>query len=172
MFPSHDQDSTQDTDLFLLNLAQQLGATAEEMAFLATATGDFTQEQIDAAVKTIEFETRLAVIQQRFKDGEISVYQMRDAVQDLINEMNGLQDKTVTVTVNTVDNGGTVYQQNGQGPGISEYATGTSYHPGGRAIVGEYGPEMIDLPRGASVVSTNSTLNQSTTNNFNVTPRS
>lgn len=31
------------------------------------------------------------------------------------------------------------------------YAKGTSFHPGGLAIVGEEGPELLDLPRGASV---------------------
>lgn len=31
------------------------------------------------------------------------------------------------------------------------YATGTNFHPGGRAIVGENGPEIIDLPRGSKV---------------------
>lgn len=31
------------------------------------------------------------------------------------------------------------------------YATGTNFHPGGRAIVGENGPEVIDLPRGSRV---------------------
>lgn len=30
-------------------------------------------------------------------------------------------------------------------------ANGTNYWPGGRALVGEYGPELVDLPRGASV---------------------
>lgn len=32
-----------------------------------------------------------------------------------------------------------------------EYAVGTSYHPGGLAIVGERGPELLDLPIGTSV---------------------
>ena len=31
------------------------------------------------------------------------------------------------------------------------YARGTSYHPGGMAVVGERGPELVDLPRGARV---------------------
>lgn len=31
------------------------------------------------------------------------------------------------------------------------YATGTNFHPGGRAVVGENGPEVIDLPRGSRV---------------------
>ena len=32
-----------------------------------------------------------------------------------------------------------------------QYARGTSYHPGGLALVGEQGPEIVDLPRGSAV---------------------
>jgi hypothetical protein len=32
------------------------------------------------------------------------------------------------------------------------YASGTDYHPGGMAIVGERGRELVNLPRGAQVV--------------------
>lgn len=35
--------------------------------------------------------------------------------------------------------------------GRMAYATGTSFHPGGEALVGEFGPEVIRLPRGAQV---------------------
>ena len=31
------------------------------------------------------------------------------------------------------------------------YATGTYNHPGGYAVVGERGPEIVDLPRGSKV---------------------
>jgi phage-related minor tail protein len=34
---------------------------------------------------------------------------------------------------------------------VKKYAIGTSYHPGGRAIVGEEGPELIELPAGSKV---------------------
>lgn len=34
---------------------------------------------------------------------------------------------------------------------IPRYARGTSYHPGGYAIVGENGPELVSLPRGSQV---------------------
>jgi hypothetical protein len=34
---------------------------------------------------------------------------------------------------------------------LPHYATGTDYHPGGRAVVGENGPEVVDLPRGSKV---------------------
>lgn len=35
--------------------------------------------------------------------------------------------------------------------GIPRYAAGTKYHPGGMALVGEQGPELVSLPRGSSV---------------------
>lgn len=34
---------------------------------------------------------------------------------------------------------------------IPRYARGTSYHPGGLAVVGENGPELVSLPRGSQV---------------------
>lgn len=37
------------------------------------------------------------------------------------------------------------------GKAIPAYATGTSYHPGGLALVGEKGPEILNLPAGTSV---------------------
>lgn len=36
-------------------------------------------------------------------------------------------------------------------PKIPAYAGGTSFHPGGLAMVGERGPEIVSLPRGSSV---------------------
>lgn len=40
---------------------------------------------------------------------------------------------------------------------VPAYANGTSFHPGGLAIVGERGPELVNLPRGSGVL-TNSEL--------------
>lgn len=34
---------------------------------------------------------------------------------------------------------------------LPKYALGTDYHPGGKAVVGEHGPEVVDLPRGSKV---------------------
>lgn len=39
------------------------------------------------------------------------------------------------------------------------YATGTAYHPGGLAMVGENGRELIDLPRGSKVYTNRETEN-------------
>lgn len=46
-----------------------------------------------------------------------------------------------------------------------KYATGTDYHPGGLAWVGEEGPELVNLPRGSQVIpndriGTGSVMNQ------------
>lgn len=41
----------------------------------------------------------------------------------------------------------------GSGFGFGNYATGTPFAPGGRSWVGENGPELVDLPRGARVMS-------------------
>ena len=47
---------------------------------------------------------------------------------------------------------------------LPKYASGTDYHPGGLAIVGEREPEVVNLPRGASV--TPMSRMPSITNNF------
>ncbi len=38
---------------------------------------------------------------------------------------------------------------------VPKYATGTRFHRGGAAIVGERGPELVNLPRGSSVTPNN-----------------
>lgn len=52
--------------------------------------------------------------------------------------------------------------------GISGYADGTDYAPGGVALVGENGPELVTLPRGASVTP-NKQTQQMLQNNKNIT---
>lgn len=158
------QEATQNADTFILNLAGTLGATGEEMGYLAEATGVYTQAQIDAAVKAIEFETRLAALKQKFADGAISVYQFRDGVRDLIAEINGLQDKTVTVTVNTVENGRVVTNNTANAGGLSEFdnpvpgrAIGGPVRAGQAYMVGESGPELFVPPMAGTVLSNGDT---------------
>lgn len=40
----------------------------------------------------------------------------------------------------------------GAGTGIPQFAGGTNYAPGGLALVGEKGPELVNLPRGSQVI--------------------
>lgn len=42
--------------------------------------------------------------------------------------------------------------------GLPAYRNGTNFHPGGLAVVGEDGPEVVQLPRGAAVMPNPSTI--------------
>ncbi len=55
--------------------------------------------------------------------------------------------------------GGSVGNMTGslQGGNIPRYASGTDYHPGGLALVGEQGAELLSLPRGSKVWSNGET---------------
>jgi hypothetical protein len=46
----------------------------------------------------------------------------------------------------------------------SSFASGTSFAPGGMALVGERGPELINLPRGSQVYNNQQTRNMTTNN--------
>lgn len=46
----------------------------------------------------------------------------------------------------------------GQQQFVPAYASGTDYHPGGMALVGEEGAEIVNLPRGSSVMNNADTL--------------
>ena len=55
---------------------------------------------------------------------------------------------------------------------VPRYARGTGFHPGGRAVVGEEGPELVDLPAGTRVYNTRQTsrlLSGGETNNYYIT---
>lgn len=47
--------------------------------------------------------------------------------------------------------------QNSLSPSIPQYASGTKSHPGGLALVGEKGAELLELPRGSRVYSNRET---------------
>ena len=57
----------------------------------------------------------------------------------------------------------TKYQEN-----LSAHANGTQYHTGGVALVGERGPELVNLPRGSSVTTAERTRSMSGANTFNI----
>lgn len=49
---------------------------------------------------------------------------------------------------------------------VPKYASGTDFHPGGLALVGERGPELVSMPRGSSVTPNNQLGALGTTNNY------
>lgn len=78
--------------------------------------------------------TLIAVLSGKSKD-------LKDTMSNIGNDVTNIQG-----TVN-----------NAMKPKIPGYARGTRNHPGGLAIVGEGGPELVDLPRGSKVYTNQET---------------
>ncbi len=75
---------------------------------------------------------------------------------DKIKEWNRTEVKNKTATFTTI------FKKIGEalgGGGIKAFAKGTDYAPGGLALVGEEGPELVELPRGSKVYTANETAN-------------
>lgn len=93
------------------------------------------------------------------------------AKQNAINKTNEALEKQISLAKKQVSSGGSYTN------GIRQYATGTNYHTGGLAMVGEFGRELVNLPRGAQVATNRQTENamsgfggnSGTTNTYNIT---
>lgn len=71
----------------------------------------------------------------------------------IIGKKNELESSLNTVGDTIGSLTGTVNQVQSNYSSVPRYARGTSYHPGGMAIVGEEGPELVALPTGSRVYS-------------------
>lgn len=71
----------------------------------------------------------------------------------IIGKKNELESSLNTVGDTIGSLTGTVNQVQSNYSSVPRYARGTSYHPGGMALVGEEGPELVDLPAGSRVYS-------------------
>lgn len=78
---------------------------------------------------------------------------IRNGIDALLNwNSTKAESKTATFT--------TIYEtvtKGASGGGVRAFAKGTNYAPGGLALVGEEGPELIELPRGSKVYTANET---------------
>jgi len=94
------------------------------------------------------------------KSSKDAASSMTSTTNDIKKAMNDLQSSVTTTT-----------QKAGN---IKAYASGTNYHPGGKALVGEEGPEIVELPRGSKVYTAQKTRQmlsdnsggEQTTNNY------
>ncbi|SDI19362.1 phage tail tape measure protein, TP901 family, core region [Alteribacillus persepolensis] len=112
---------------------------------------------------------------QKYKDGiaaiegQISELEnVRSNIIDLQGESDKLNEalgadisKTITVTQKIERQGyiDPTDSLNAALGNIPSYASGTDFHPGGAAIVGEEGPELVNLPRGSQVFTKDETEN-------------
>lgn len=65
------------------------------------------------------------------------------------------QGDQVSRTMDSVGNSVGKINKGIQGQSTQHYASGTDYAPGGKAWVGEHGPELVELPTGSRVIPAN-----------------
>lgn len=75
-------DGTENFTLTMLDAAVQAGANEEALRLLALATGEYTEEQIEAAIKTAAMTLKAQELGVAVAEGRISV---EDAVEALVN---------------------------------------------------------------------------------------
>ena len=75
---------------------------------------------------------------------------MLNGVLAIWNTIKGIFD-SITGAANSAFNAATKGVTTGKGGGRA-YANGTDFAPGGLALVGERGPELVNLPRGSQVI--------------------
>lgn len=123
----------------------------------ATATGPLRKGILDYLVQVNQIPADKVTALEMYVNAGL----MEDA-QRLIDETSAAREVAITADVNeaSIDGVETVLGEltrprfvkiNGQFVANNQFARGTSYAPGGSALVGEEGAELIDLPRGARV---------------------
>lgn len=75
-----------------------------------------------------------------------------DGAEGFNNALSGVLDNLSSMLISNAFQGLFGGGFFGGGGSIPAYASGTNFHPGGWALVGERGPELVDLPRGSSVI--------------------
>lgn len=144
--------------------------TEKALGFVDNAVDKWVDEQMEKYRETLEerygtdslannikieklMQNHEAVLN-RTADSTRKAYENAEtAKQNAINKTNEALEKQINLSKKQVSSGGSYTN------GVRQYATGTNYHPGGLAMVGENGRELVNLPRGSSVMTNRQTEN-------------
>lgn len=114
--------ATLDVEQALLQQAAAAGADQTALVMLAAATGDYTEQQIGAALEMAALNAFIESQAAALAAGNITWQEALASIRAFRDELAALPDsKSVTVYVNTV---GSVDTLPGEGPQIAEGATG------------------------------------------------
>lgn len=95
-------ESTESLEEMLYREASAAGAPAEALALLATLTGNYSTEQIEAALKTAAMSEKARELGQAIADGSISIQQARIEMVTFQAELeNPLEPQFNTDSINT-----------------------------------------------------------------------
>lgn len=117
-------------------------ATAEQQAKITSLVTALHAEE-EATRKATEAAEELRSLGQDVLGGIISdLRNGTDAADALSNALGRVGDRLLDMALSSIFGGFRI-------PG---FAKGTNYAPGGLAVVGERGPELVNLPRGSQVI--------------------
>lgn len=180
----------------LFTTAAQYGLNATQLGLLAAATGEYTEEEIQAALEAAAMKQKVEELAQAIANNEMTVANAlveldtfkanltatgteastaQEKVDQYVDTLESIPE-TVSTTV-TADTGAAeaavarLYDKlrelgdgdigvggPGGGGNIPENAMGTNYFQGGTTWVGEEGPELVSLPRGSQIFSTDESM--------------
>lgn len=75
--------------------------------------------------------------------------QIKSGINDVKNAFNKVKSDIANAPSNVTSGIGSLFKK------LNPFAEGTNFAPGGMALVGERGPEIINLPRGSQVIPNN-----------------
>ena len=139
----------------------QIAAAQKRLEAARAAREDARARTVEAREKaerkaTFEGEKALAEYQRSAAKAQRAAAVFQIALQTAINVAKSFPNPFAmgAAAALGVAQGATVLAQPlPQVPDPPAYALGTDYHPGGLAIVGERGPEIVNLPGGSSVIT-------------------
>jgi hypothetical protein len=160
------KEELEEQGITLLDLRASLEATATEAAAVADAEVRVAQETATANGEVLSAKEAQQLWNQSMLDSANALDgPMRQAVLDYIANVNGIPPEKLTEILPFLDDGSLAAAEAQLAfltrqrfarvdvvtGGVPRYARGTSNHPGGPAIVGEQGAELVDLPAGSRV---------------------
>jgi chromosome segregation ATPase len=119
-------EETESLAMQLYGAADAAGAGAEELAFLALATGEFTEEQVQAALEAAIMKEQIQLLAEQVADGSITVQQatdalglMQDGMAANVSEAQTLIGKMENMSVAMSELDGKTVSLNFSAPGLS-----------------------------------------------------
>lgn len=111
----------------------------------------------------------IVALEMKFHFLEKAIKSVGETFQKVWSKIKRDSSETISVKADINESGKTNKPKNNEKP--NKYASGSSISSGGLALVGEQGPELINLPSGSKVSTVNETknqLNNSITINLNI----
>jgi hypothetical protein len=142
------EKAAQDGKEFTQALNDEIAVTAERAASAKQALAEhtFAIQRLNSASQQVG-----SALSTAFADAIVEGKSLNDVVSSLIKTLEKAAINALVMNLFTPGAGGTTAPLLGA-LGIGHAAGGTNFAPGGMMLVGEQGPELVNLPRGAQVI--------------------